>query len=372
MSVLTAIRKLVRSDEDLATLALAHVLESSAVARDAMNSLLGVDPDTRWSPQHVLKDEGRGGGRPDLAGRSDGRNVAFVEAKFDAGLTAAQPVEYLRRLDTDGHLVGLVPESRLGYLTRELLVRSRNEFAVEEVPSGGWLVMVDGQPRRLSLVTWDALVGHLVRETARPEARDAHDDLIQIRDMVDVVQGQLYRPMTSQQITGREIAQANVQILDLHGSLRDALLDAGFEARGNFTSSTGGWQGYGIARPRAILSWQVHVSWSLWRALAPTPFWLTLAWDERRDHRDLLRPWLDGLPPRAHDVTAWQRPPIAVPLRLTPEDDRDQVIADLVSQIVSATDDGEALLGSESGRPIVAADLTAPPAGPNATGESRS
>lgn len=44
--------------------------------------------------------EASGGRRPfgrDLAGYVGATSVAFIEAKFDAGLTGAQPVDYLRR-----------------------------------------------------------------------------------------------------------------------------------------------------------------------------------------------------------------------------------------------------------------------------------
>lgn len=91
MSVLAAIRSLVRSNEDLATLAIAHVIKGNQRARSALNTWLGVTGDVAWSAQDVHADADNPSGRPDLAGYDGANPVAFIEAKFDAGLTEAQP-----------------------------------------------------------------------------------------------------------------------------------------------------------------------------------------------------------------------------------------------------------------------------------------
>jgi len=346
VSVLSAIRPLVRSEEDLATLALAHVLRASTPARESMNRLLGVDPHADWSPQHVLADDELAG-RPDLAATLGSVTVAFIEAKFAAGLTAAQPASYLEALPDDGHLALLVPASRTGYISRELLRRAEAAGArLEPSPHRSWSVHLPDRPtRRLSVLTWEDVIARLLQATEGVEARSAHQDLRQIQHLVEDIEATLFVPFSSEQLTSPEIPRASVQVLELLKLLRDSLLEAGWEPSGKYTSSIDGWTGYTMRHPDRRLAWSVHQSWSAWLAQAATPLWLTLSWEHRLEHADVLRPWLTGPAVRAYNFTTWTRTPIAVPLYIPADADRAEVVAALLEQVERTSVEAEELLG---------------------------
>ena len=112
------------SFEDLATEALAYILNGSGAATNAFEQLLrdaGVDvtPVCEVQTQVVEVD----GERPDLA-CLDGEAIRHVlmEAKFDAMLTENQPVKYLRNLPKDRQSVLLVvaPKRRLEWIWPEM------------------------------------------------------------------------------------------------------------------------------------------------------------------------------------------------------------------------------------------------------------
>ncbi|MFH1928244.1 MAG: hypothetical protein ABIK79_08775, partial [Chloroflexota bacterium] len=79
--------------EDVATDALAFILDSNESARAGMMKLLrGLAPDlpSLWFRTQQAKDQTR----PDMAGYDGNELRVYVENKFWAGLTDRQPVDY--------------------------------------------------------------------------------------------------------------------------------------------------------------------------------------------------------------------------------------------------------------------------------------
>lgn len=121
--------------ENLVTEGLAYILQRSGVAGSALIELLwegqsDAPSKLRFRTQAVSAD----GAIPDLIGvDSQGRTVLLGEAKFWAGLTQAQPVKYIQRLEGEGGgvLAIIAPQQRLHLLWHEL--RARCEAASIEV-----------------------------------------------------------------------------------------------------------------------------------------------------------------------------------------------------------------------------------------------
>jgi len=91
-------RRLSHQSEDVATEALAFILNSSEPARRAFTDLLRrIKPDL---PDLYFRTQRTAGdARPDMWGLDESNTPhVFIENKFWAGLTENQPVEYLRRL----------------------------------------------------------------------------------------------------------------------------------------------------------------------------------------------------------------------------------------------------------------------------------
>src|SRR5207247_1008513 len=114
--------------EDVATDALAYVLESSDTARRGMTKLLrGIIPDL--PPLRFKTQQAEGVMRPDMCGFADTEPRVFVENKFWAGLTDNQPVTYLKRLAGCSQptvLLVIAPSEREQSLWRELRRRLRD------------------------------------------------------------------------------------------------------------------------------------------------------------------------------------------------------------------------------------------------------
>lgn len=337
MSLLASLRGLVRSEEDLATAAVAHVLATSSAVAAALCAHIGIDSSSSWSTQHIF-DDGEGlRGRPDLVASVGVIDVAFIEAKFSAGLTLAQPVGYLERLGPGGHLVFLVPHSRLQYLARE--IHARLESAGFHLKPGDgsllrWNVTgADGAQKTLSIMSWDTLLGVMSDATSDAEHATVRIDVVQIRGLVESIEGEAFMPITSQQLTSGEIPRVILQIRRLMGDLRDALVGEDFVVQGNFSVRSSGWGGFDVERNG--LTWTINESWKSWREHGTTPVWLTLSAGARKHHADLLRPWLQGAPSVGIVLHSWDDSPIAAPIRIPPDEDHEAVISSMMSQIIA-------------------------------------
>src|SRR5687767_5081415 len=115
-------RRLSQENENVATEALAFIVESSAPARAGlMKVLTGVAPGLpalRFRTQQTKENA-----RPDMWGFDGGTPRVFIENKFWAGLTENQPVQYLRVLahyPNPAVLLTVVPANRLETVRREL------------------------------------------------------------------------------------------------------------------------------------------------------------------------------------------------------------------------------------------------------------
>jgi len=332
MAILSAMLTLVRSPEDLATRGLNHVLASSAPARAAFNALLGFPDETRWAAQQVLSDDDATG-RPDLAGHASGQVRGFVEAKFDAGLTEAQPLQYLHALPDDGRLVALVPQSRLNYLTAELLRRCTNQGYSVAVRGREHVVSSSELSWHLVVVTWDDVIGHLRRATNRLDAREAHDDLAQLEGLVDTIQERLWAPIAPELLSSSELPQLNLQIIDLVLDLADRLRAHGFE-RGNTASWKSGGVGVPIDCKGGKLAYLLRSDWKLWRESAASPLYLAIRYDFRAQCDYLIESWLHEAQPRAVRAEHWNTPGIAIPLYILAGADRSAVLDNLASQVM--------------------------------------
>jgi hypothetical protein len=129
-TVLAHIAASMPQKENLATEALAFILNGSPAARGALerqlSALVGkIEQVARVSTQIAIGEESR----PDVVLLAEGgAPLGYIEAKFWAALTDAQPVEYVRRLSDarGGVLAFLAPERRLPTLHTEVRERLRS------------------------------------------------------------------------------------------------------------------------------------------------------------------------------------------------------------------------------------------------------
>ena len=115
--------------EPAATQALAHILNSSP---DIARAFVGIlrPASIEFEPGYITAELGHEDSRPDLTVHdSRGRVRAFVENKFWAGLTDAQPKSYLAQLPDDppATLLFIVPLRRVATVWKELERRCSEE-----------------------------------------------------------------------------------------------------------------------------------------------------------------------------------------------------------------------------------------------------
>lgn len=328
-----------RVNEDVATDALAFILQSSDHARTGFMKLLrGIDaglPDLRFRTQQSEDNM-----RPDMWGLDGPHTRVFIENKFWAGLTANQPVRYLRQLSESPQptiLLVVVPAAREQTIWRELSTRLR-EAGISQtdraVPSG-LAFCVDTEPGPiLALTSWRKVLSALELEAAH-DAR-AMADIAQLTALCDAADSHAFVPVATEDMTDQRvpalilqmntIVQDSVQlavterVLDINGLRPQASWDRiGRYVKFTNDSGCGAWIG-------------VHLE--LWKKHGATPLWLVFGHDDfgrGMDARRLLEPWAA----REGVIAVSDSNQLAIGLDVVVEEEKDTVIRSLFETLRS-------------------------------------
>lgn len=173
--------------ENLATEALNYILGASVPARHALLSLLAeIEPGLPRDLAFETRVGGEGEARPDLVGRhSELGRALILEAKFWAGLTAHQPVTYLRRLrrERPAVLAILAPGLRFRTLWGELTARCAEAgiAVADRVEKAPEIWFADaGSAATLVLMSWRVLLDTLRRALEMHHESGLLSDVIQL------------------------------------------------------------------------------------------------------------------------------------------------------------------------------------------------
>jgi hypothetical protein len=264
--------------ENLATEALAYVLDKSPVARRSMERLVaGLSGRTldlhRFATQSVNEDQSR----PDLVGiGSDGLQTLAVEVKFWAGLTEAQPVAYLAAMPAPGVVLFVAPAARLHTLWAELTRRVVNAGLAQ--PSAPPLVAdsmsmnVGGHV--MAAVSWRGLLGFVQNEVEAAAEVETAADIRQLLALCEHMDDAAFLPLSSEEMTG-STGRRVMQMGALASELTDRLVQAGL-ADVKALRAVGGNGYYGrylrIRGNGALLQFSAR-NWAAWGA---SPIWLTV------------------------------------------------------------------------------------------------
>lgn len=285
--------------EDVATDALAFILDSNESARAGMMKLLrGLAPDlpSLWFRTQQAKDQTR----PDMAGYDGNELRVYVENKFWAGLTDRQPVDYIRELakhTLPTVLLMVVPARREETVWREVsrkLKKAKIDVADGDSAAGIVRAVKTGDGPTVALTSWTNLLSALELEAL--DDQGARSDLIQLRALCVAADSEAFVPISSTEATDQRtpalilglgsIVQASVDlavtkdILSISGHTRQA----SWERIGQYARFPGG-QGVGV--------W-FGIHFGLWKKHGETPLWLVFSsTDFGRGHevRRLIEPW---------------------------------------------------------------------------------
>ena len=216
--------KLTRQVENAATDALGYILNRSAGARDALDSLLreggfDIEPIVRVETQVTYED----GSRPDMAGYDEhGVKRLLVEAKFWATLLRGQASGYLEQFDEPGPavLLFIAPDVRIETLWAEIVrqvAQGAEGRTLESVAASPSLrsAMVSGADRRLMLVSWIRLLDDM---TASASEASVKADLHQLRGLAQEQDAEAFLPVHAEDLSpdlGRRMLGYNKLVDDL-------------------------------------------------------------------------------------------------------------------------------------------------------------
>jgi len=299
-------KRLSQENENVATEALAYILDGNERGRSGLMKLLrGIAPDLpdalRFRTQQT-----EANARPDMWGLHGDTPRVFIEFKFWAGLTDNQPVEYLRLLTgypSPTVLLVVVPGARLETVWRELTRRlvganvpSSRQTASVNVP---YAVATDSGPI-LGITSWAKILSAVEAELADGIADDtmAKNDLLQLRALCDAADLDAAAPFSSTALTDQRtpsfvlqlstVVQLAVTLGDHEGvlSIKGGLPQANWERAGRYisiptTNGFGAWFGTDFRR---------------WRERGRTPLWLVFHANEygrATAAREGLEPWAD-------------------------------------------------------------------------------
>jgi len=324
--------------EDVATDALAFILNSSESAKNGMMKLLrGIAPNMPVLQFRVQQTEGNT--RPDMWGYDEAEPHVYIENKFWAGLTDNQPVSYLRQLAQYSQptiLLVVVPDAREQTMWRELNHRLKDgsiPVTNQEITAGGILYSITTEIHPiLALTSWTKLIAILELEVA--DDPSARSDLLQLRALCEVADSDAFIPLSSVEITDQRtpafilqlssIIRASVDLAITEGSLNITGLmpQASWDRIGRYARFSG---------ENGIGFW-FGIHFVLWKKYGGTPLWMLFSpgkFGKAIEVRPLLESWAgkNGI------FTTFQNNELAVAIDIATGEDKDQVVRSIVSRL---------------------------------------
>lgn len=325
--------------ENLATEAVAFIVNRSAAMREALRRLVGrtgieLPPLTNFRSQ--AGDEQ--GNIPDLVGLDAmGVERLFIENKFWAGLTENQPAGYLDRLPDEGGavLIFVVPSKRLPIVWAELATSAMNRgrrLPDPERLAGDFLFARLSSSAALAATTWTAVLDSL--KDAASDNPSAVADIAQLRSLCDVMDSAAFLPVRVEELTNLELPQRLIGLANLITDLTASAVAAGIAdikglAMGHQWHCTGRYLWICPSEASRAQVW-LGVDHEKWSRYGITPLWI------RFDDS----PQSGRAPFVLQALKAWGWTPLfrengraLIPLTVLPGVAREEVLKDLLDQL---------------------------------------
>lgn len=289
-------------NEDVATDALAYILESSESARNGMMKLLrSIVPDLpalQFKTQQI-----EGTIRPDMWGFADNQPRVFVENKFWAGLTDNQPLSYLKQLAAYPQptvLLVIAPAAREQTLWRELNHRLAAKGISTTARAAAPAVPCSADTQLgpvLALTSWGNVLSILEHECA--DDPSARGDLVQLRALCDSADADAFAPVSRAEVTDQrapafitQLGRIVQSVVDLAVTQRTLFVDglrpqASWQRIGRYVRVSGDAAGGGAG------AW-FGIHFALWKTHGTTPLWLIFDnsnFGRAQEVRSLIEPW---------------------------------------------------------------------------------
>ena len=323
--------------EPAATQALAYILRSSPDIAFAFVGMLQ-EADIEFEPGRIEAEQAVEEARPDLTLQdSDGRVRVLVENKFWAGLTAAQPVDYLDNLPEDppSALLFIVPQQRVAAVWNELKARcSEANRELTEAPGGGAATWVRVGSKTLMIASWSHILERLLDAAGSSEHDNVRRDILQLRGLAGREDLQAFLPLCADEVTDQQVARRLVNYSDLIEDITQKLKGSGVAQISGLRPTHGYYTAGRYLRVHGRFQLWLGVHLGIWRDAGITPLWCSVG-DARfrgvagqletvRDHFDDAQLY--------EDRTLW------LPIRLRTGVERERVMEDATLQMTQIAD----------------------------------
>jgi hypothetical protein len=321
--------------ENLATEALAFIVNRSATMREELRSLFGRTgielPQLARFRSQAGDDQGN---IPDLIGLdSTGAEWLFIENKFWAGLTENQPAGYLERLATkdSGLLVFIVPSRRFAIVWTELARSAMNRGTHLPNPEqlAGDLLFTRLTPSTaLAATTWSAVLNSLEAVARASGEISSAADIAQLRSLCDVMDTDAFLPVRVEELTNLEVPRRLVGLADLIRDLSEQAVAMGI-ADSKGVRPTHGWYSAGQYLKIGPAGAWLGIDHKNWSRYGIGPLWVIFQnteWGRSPLVLEALKSWA---PARLFE----QDGRAMIPLTVLPNVTREIVLEDLLKQL---------------------------------------
>ena len=267
------------SPENIATEGLNFILNRSHPAGEALirfvNQSIGtsIQDKLSFSTQSTGEDQSI----PDLVGKnSTGKEILVCEAKFWAGLTDNQPVNYLKRLQKgkEGILLFLCPEKRIPTIWPELVRRCQEARVAlgEETETPYTKSIPVGNDHHLAITSWRAVLNSIQPELERENDHKRISDLEQLRGLVNKMDQEAFLPLSSEELSVA-IPKRLIQYHDLVDEAIEELRAKGVVSLDGLRATQSRVKYRRYFSTEKFVGW-LEVEYDKWTNLRETPIWL--------------------------------------------------------------------------------------------------
>ena len=326
-----------QQSEPAATRALAYILDRSPDAARAFVGMLR-DANIEFEPGRIEAERAHEDGQPDLTIHDkDGRVRIFVENKFWAPLTDAQPVSYLASLPEDPPcaLVFVVPEQRAATVWDELKERC-GDAELEWVDAPGEFTVMRARVgcKTILVASWEYVLERLL-DAARSESHDTvRDDILQLQGLASSINSEAFLPLHDDEVMNQEAARRLINYSDLFEAIIGELKRNGIADTKGFRVGRGPYHNgrfFSLGGPGKFQTW-FGIELKEWRAAGISPLWCWFGSTTGvvADHFKTIPELFKDVRPRSDGLY--------VPIRLKTGVEREKVVRDAVAQIERIAD----------------------------------
>lgn len=325
--------------ELVATESLGHILSNSVPARQGLSSILqacGLDiGELAQVETEVTGDEGE---RPDLVcSDQNGSERLLIEAKYWAGLTANQPVTYLRRLPEteDSALLVVAPFERFSELWPELTrrVSEAENMALSDAGTGEEFRWASaGYKRWLLLISWRLLLGTLASRADAAGDVQTVNDIRQLQGLAQLQDAEAFIPVRPEQL-GPESPRFILQMIRLVDDVSSHVFETEWAARNGMQRR---WEGglFQYMTLGGFNSW-FGLNYDYWAKYRETPLWFGFQGNEYENENVILRKLK---PLRRKDPPELIEGELIVPVFVKAGAGHEAVVGSVVSQLEKIAD----------------------------------